>query len=81
MGLIKTDPLADGSTVKVCYRVEAKFHGRGHAPGWRRNQQEHETLEQAQRTLEQAQRMAQHFTKLADVRIVRVEVTETVVTA
>ncbi len=78
MGMIKTDPtidpLAAGSTTKVCYRVEAKFHGEGHAPGWRRNQQ-------AQRTLEQAQRMAQHFTKLADVRIVRVEVTETVVTA
>ena len=76
MGMIKTDPLIDplatGRTVKVCYRVEAKFHGEGHAPGWRRNQQEHETPEQAQR-------MAQHFTKLADVRIVRVEVIETVV--
>ncbi len=74
--MIKTDPtidpLADGITIKVCYRVEAKFHGEGHAPGWRRNQQEHETLEQAQR-------MAKHFTKLADVRIVHVEVTETVV--
>ena len=76
MGMIKDDPtidpLADGSTVKMCYRVEAKFHGEGHAIGWRRNQQEHETLEQAQR-------MAQHFTKLADVRIVHVEVIETVV--
>lgn len=76
MGMIKTDPtidlLADGIMVKVCYRVEAKFRGEGNAPGWRRNQQEHETLEQAQR-------MAQHFTKLADVRIVHVEVIETVV--
>mgnify|MGYP001244139210 CR=1 FL=1 len=76
MGMIKTDPtidpLAAGSTVKVCYHIEAKF--RDESRGWRRNQQEHETLEQAQR-------MAQHFTKLADVRIVRVEVKETVVTA
>jgi hypothetical protein len=76
MGMIKIDPtidpLATGSTTKVCYRVEARFHGEGHAPGWRRNQVEHETLEQAQR-------MAQHFTKLADVRIVCVEVKETVV--
>lgn len=76
--MIKTDQtidrLANGSAVKAHYRVEAKFHGKNHAPGWRRNQQEHETLEQAQR-------MAQHFTKHADVRIVHVEVKETVVTA
>lgn len=73
MGMIKTDPtidpLADGRAAKTYYSVEVKASD---GKGWRRNFVEHETPEQAAR-------MAQHFTKLADTRIVKVEVVETVV--
>lgn len=64
------DKLADGYASKVSYHVEANFMD---CHGWQRNAQEHDTLDDAQQ-------MARHFRKIAAIRIVKIEITETVVT-
>jgi len=55
------------SKTKIYYCVEAKFNER---KGWQRNFQEHESLDRAKS-------MARHFFKMAEVRIIRIEIIET----
>lgn len=56
---------------KVVFQVEADFHN---GNGWRRNFVEHESPESEELWL-----MVAKLRKFADVRIVRIEVTEVVV--
>lgn len=55
----------------IVYQVEANFHN---GEGWKRNFQEHESPES-----EELRLMARKLRNFADVRIVRIEVTEVVV--